>query len=736
MATENMEQIVDMLRNNIEFASVAQFFHTFQSAFHPWPAAYNPASFLAHQSNINARVSKRSDDGYVFATEDLEAMLLKSEEGYRLQELVIRMLRLLTRNRFINNDTWQTYFSKEINRRGGIEPNPFLPEKQEDDEQQTADEQAKEDESSNDEKPLPTPKRALKNFFEMPLSTKVHLLYILCEWQLDDAHSFREHLDSEEDAVHWRVEPIGYDAKGSSFWLFDDNRLYKETPEPKRKKSQKKNARKPRPRPKGTRRSSRHSSAKADEAEEEEEEIENWVPWKLVCLTKHDWNKFPQKYENSNNLDEQRFYDLLVNDVLPKVVPVMREHEDELKKKEALANRKRSSRIMYKELAALEQEQQVAKVLQGEASRKSSRREEMARKREEELKVKEAKAREDRVKDRERRLEQREHAQEEAERRKALAESKAAAKKAPGGKKRGRKPKNKKVEEEDAWSFDCVCGVSGHNIDDGSPMIACERCGTWQHIECLQKARQIPEDEEALNKAVFFCRPCQEKESQEVNVDGFEDDGAPQNVELKRTKIEHVPTSSVPVSSRPPATTNFNGHILPLQAAPSPAMQPWTQRPPPPPTATAASTNSERRPSPVFPILKPMLPSNFANGNGRPPVLPPLLPQVSHSMYPQSIRPAPPPQVHQPQPPSQPRPLPQIQPHPQNQHQYPQSQHSHQQHSQPQQSQHPSAQQQQRQYTHLPSPQQQQQQPQPQPQPQTGANGYHGANPHHHQVGN
>ena len=68
MSAENLEEI-DKIRNNIEFASIAQFFHTFQSAFHPWPAAYNPASFLATQTHLASQAAKRSDDDYVFATE-------------------------------------------------------------------------------------------------------------------------------------------------------------------------------------------------------------------------------------------------------------------------------------------------------------------------------------------------------------------------------------------------------------------------------------------------------------------------------------------------------------------------------------------------------------------------------------------------------------------------------------------------------------------------------------------
>lgn len=110
---------------------------------------------------------------------------------------------------------------------------------------------------------------------------------------MDEPEKFREHLESEEDAVQWRVDPIGYDKKGSTFWLFDDNRLYKETPKPKPVK--KTNARRKKPIPSSSsRRSSRRNNLAEEELQEEEqsEDEGEWMPWKLVrkkkpvCLSK------------------------------------------------------------------------------------------------------------------------------------------------------------------------------------------------------------------------------------------------------------------------------------------------------------------------------------------------------------------------------------------------------------------------------------------------------------------
>jgi hypothetical protein len=50
---------IQQLRNNIDFASIAQFFHTFQSAFCPWPATTNDI--------IYSRTAEPNE--YVFETE-------------------------------------------------------------------------------------------------------------------------------------------------------------------------------------------------------------------------------------------------------------------------------------------------------------------------------------------------------------------------------------------------------------------------------------------------------------------------------------------------------------------------------------------------------------------------------------------------------------------------------------------------------------------------------------------
>ncbi|ORY93256.1 hypothetical protein BCR43DRAFT_565864 [Syncephalastrum racemosum] len=725
---------VDHLRNNIDFASIAQFFHTFQSAFRPWPVSYNPATFLSRTNRNLNRNRKQTDDDYVFATEDLERMLLDRNERYRLEELMVRMLRLLTRNRFINKDTWQMYFAREIEKRQIMDTNPLYstdhleeepeevklsneqpkdeameettdkpkdePKAESKDETEAPKDEAKDEpleerkkeqieeqkeeppkneasvkeetekeqangEQANDTQvkgeakedigqitaPKPSPaveRKQLVDYFSLSIDTQVSLLHLLCELQLDDAERFREHLDNEEDAIHWRVDPIGYDSKGSTFWLFDDNRLYKEMVPPK-PKSKKKAASKPSSRRAGSRRTTRRSAAQKAETQEEEGEEEEYVPWKLICLNASDWEQLPRKFEQSPHASEQHFYDLLVNDVLPKVLPVIQEHEENLRKQEALASRKRSSRLMFKEIEALERDQAS---LQAETSRRSSRREEQERKREQQQKEEAARAREERIRDRERRLLEREHQQAERERKKAIQESMLESQKAtaettaarkkqqkeeqgPPKRKRGRKPKKK--QEEDAWNFDCVCGISGQNIDDGSPLIACERCGTWQHIDCLKHDGQIDESRANLKNFVFMCRPCSEKESQhEVDIDGMDDTEPPRAFKKIRFKAytrkpngqDSVPGQpAMPVHSLPPINSSsmYTPYLAPIVPGPM---------------------NSGHGSHQALPPMG--LPHSSSSGPQLPPLLPHLAPQrmppPPHGM------PPPPPHLHQPLP--------------------------------------------------------------------------------------
>lgn len=110
-----------------------------------------------------------------------------------------------------------------------------------------------------------------------------------------------------------------------------------------------------------------------------------------------------------------------MDDLLPKVLPVLEEHEEKIRKQEAMIHRKRSSRIMIKELEALERGS-AEPVLEdpysmgaagaaagGHGRNRSNRLEQRALEKEQQEKEALAKAREERLLERERRIMEREY---------------------------------------------------------------------------------------------------------------------------------------------------------------------------------------------------------------------------------------------------------------------------------------------------------------------------------------
>jgi hypothetical protein len=59
------------------------------------------------------------------------------------------------------------------------------------------------------------------NFFDLSLETRVHVLHVLCEWQLDEPERMREHLASEDDAAHWVSVRISHSRITISFAYLD-----------------------------------------------------------------------------------------------------------------------------------------------------------------------------------------------------------------------------------------------------------------------------------------------------------------------------------------------------------------------------------------------------------------------------------------------------------------------------------------------------------------------------------
>ena len=399
------------------------------------------------------------------STETIEDALLSGRENFFLKNLHVHLLRLVTGAKFINEETCWQWYQRVF------------------EERQPVDELTK-----------------FQDFFhDLTAKQKVVGLNYLCELLLDDVDWFRLKLKDPEEQEFWRVDPVGYDAQQNTYWLFDDNRLYVEkyqdendSPEVKSDKSSES--------PQSARKSRR---GKDDRSPAKNADVHYDHDWQLVCDSIEDWQTFPLKFETSRNRYEKALFKSLSNDIGPKVLSHLLEKQKERELEEALYNRKRSSRLVVRELEVMEmQRQEDLRRAEQEAiaaarrAELSSRRDEIHKQRDEEERIFRLKDREERVRKREEAIAKR---RQEEELKKAKEESLKAIK----------EKMNIKKEGKESWRFRCYCGVKGKNLDDGLPMLSCERCDTWFHISCVDerlKKKRVPPKNWQLDD--YLCDRC------------------------------------------------------------------------------------------------------------------------------------------------------------------------------------------------------------------------------------
>lgn len=502
-----------LLRSYWEFAAVAQFFHLFSDAFRiNWTEhlaasdtqqAQEAASSFESYYVLPAyqRVIQQQDEKKDFETEDLEEQLLAKNAPKKLIDLHVKLLRILTMNRFINAENWLVYFRQQAEKYK-TPVDSLLPEN--------------------------------AVYDSLSLHSKVVVLLNLCEWQLEQSERFRMSTKDDNECQHWRVDPVGWDSKGNTYWLFDDNRLYMEEPLwiPATKKSgYPSHKRKLRAGVGVTIESSDTTTPPNDSGKIIINELEaaaeaagitrKWTP---VCLSSADWRRFPRQFANSKSEVEKDFYEFLINHALPHVVPHIeakekrKQDEEEARERqrkfeEAMMMRKRSSRLQIKQIGRMEEE----KKKQEEEEKKRIEEAEKAKMEKFRISQELRSARGLRTAMPPTAEEREEYAKKRAERVSKRQRGFAYGSEDGGGKRMAlfknaegvSKKSTEQMAGEDPWLFDCLCGVKGQNLDDGRPMIACGKCNTWQHIECLTNG-QGPEAASALawESEDFICRKC------------------------------------------------------------------------------------------------------------------------------------------------------------------------------------------------------------------------------------
>ncbi|RGP63826.1 hypothetical protein FLONG3_9794 [Fusarium longipes] len=359
---------------------------------------------------------------------------------------------------------------------------------------------------------------------------KIKVMQQLTQWVMIHPERIRDKMEEQKDAeqTSWRIEPYGWDADDRTYFVLDDNRIYRLTEAPVTIKTS---------RPKksrtsyGSRRSSKRrrnnmndqEDATETDQETKSESLENdglgGMVWECLAVTLDDVRAVVDGFRKTRDENEKILRDQLEEHLVPILerqeqsrLRREQQRERELANAAKMANAKRSSRIAGR----IEQQKHDKHVQEEERQR---REEEATRQREELAHAKKEKERDERMISREQRLREREarRLQHEDELVQLSEDSKNFSNSSGRVSERRLKVKierNKQAlrdleDEEDDWIFDCTCGLYGQ-VDDGAHSVACERCNIWQHSKCVGLSEEAADQPEFH----YICTSCTRREQE------------------------------------------------------------------------------------------------------------------------------------------------------------------------------------------------------------------------------
>ncbi|KAJ5679402.1 hypothetical protein N7462_007646 [Penicillium macrosclerotiorum] len=464
--------MLQRIRNCWEFASLMQYIHIF------------------------GHVMKIDED---FGIEDLEDECLKPEPSYKLLEIGLCLLKWISSHRGLTFDNFDEYTRRQYNAKAPHITNPF----------------------GYDETPL--------KFLEFDVFLKLRVLHQLTVWTFWNTDRIREKMPEkkENEQLQWRVDEFGYDHEGCSYYVLDDNRLYRRTdppiPAPQRPKK------KPKSRAsRGSRASRRVSAMIAEDGSDEENNngaadgSSSELTWECVAVTLPEYHAFLDTIRKSKDDDDKYLRGQIEEHILPLLEKAEEaqqrkriKREKELVQLQMLAGAKRSSRIAAKEEKERVDREAAETARKRELDLAEARKEQARQHQMENERRSRMMTREQRIKDREHKrllheaeLERISAEQEKLER----GEGRVSARNLKSELEKSQK-KMAELIQEDQWTFDCSgCGVHGENLDDGSHSVACEKCNVWQHSNCLG----ISKEEAEKDDFHFVCKDCKRK-AEEAN---------------------------------------------------------------------------------------------------------------------------------------------------------------------------------------------------------------------------
>ena len=334
--------------------------------------------------------------------------------------------------------------------------------------------------------------------------------------------------------VKQRIEPYGWDRQERTYFVLDDNRVYRmtEPPPPAPAATPKKTSKKAKAAARASKRRRISTAASSDAGDGGDEDSEDGhhaaMPedeglggrhWECVAVTLDEVRELLRWMEKTKDPNEK----ILRDELRHHLVPILERQEESKKRKqqqrerellalEKMAHAKRSSRLAHKtELQKAEE--------QAREDERRRREEEATARKEEQKRLKIERERERRMQSREQRLKEREARRLQHEEELAHLSEDSRQLSSGDGRLSGRRlqaeiEKNKQAlkeieEEEDDWIFDCSCGVYGQ-VDDGTHSVACERCNVWQHSKCLG----IKEEDAESEDFHFICAPCRRHQAE------------------------------------------------------------------------------------------------------------------------------------------------------------------------------------------------------------------------------
>lgn len=113
------------------------------------------------------------------------------------------------------------------------------------------------------------------------------------------------------------MDHCGYDRHGNTYYILDDNRLYRRTPfkeatAPPRKKVQPKQ-------PKGRKRKRVSATVEQSTWSTPTDGVNEGMKWSCVCITLQEWEPFVAGLGSSKYEDESALYKYLDREVLPEI---------------------------------------------------------------------------------------------------------------------------------------------------------------------------------------------------------------------------------------------------------------------------------------------------------------------------------------------------------------------------------------------------------------------------------